>query len=248
MSHFTVGIIVPQSVEDVEAEIDRLLAPYSEHLEVPAYDAKCYCVGRIANSYGEDEAIRQHGTWADKREAFRAELQRRNLNWDSEGTDALWEEFTKDFKHQYRKTMFETARTHPLYQKPNPKCSKCHGTGFYKTTYNPDSKWDWYRIGGRWDGDLIESPRRSDNGFNWDTDHQQLQNNSVPLEELLQRETLFTFFALVTPDGQWHEKGRMGWFAMVSDEMPEEGWETVSLNLYKKYREGHDIILVDAHI
>jgi len=25
-------------------------------------------------------------------------------------------------------------------------------------------------------------------------------------------------FAVVTPDGQWHEKGRMGWFGLVANE------------------------------
>jgi hypothetical protein len=31
----------------------------------------------------------------------------------------------------------------------DPKCGECKGTGIYKSTYNPNSKWDWYSIGGR---------------------------------------------------------------------------------------------------
>jgi hypothetical protein len=28
----------------------------------------------------------------------------------------------------------------------------CYGTGTVKSTYNPDSKWDWWTLGGRWTG------------------------------------------------------------------------------------------------
>lgn len=31
-------------------------------------------------------------------------------------------------------------------------CSTCDGLGKRATNYNPDSKWDWYQLGGRWEG------------------------------------------------------------------------------------------------
>lgn len=36
------------------------------------------------------------------------------------------------------------------------ECESCKGTGVYKTTYNPDSRWDWYSVGGRWSGALSD--------------------------------------------------------------------------------------------
>ena len=52
-------------------------------------------------------------------------------------------------------------------------------------------------------------------------------------------------FAIVTPDGKWHEKGEMGWWAMVSNE--DKSWEKKGKELLWK----HELclaVLVDAHI
>lgn len=49
----------------------------------------------------------------------------------------------------------------PPYPQPcwckgsNATCDECHGTGTYMSTYNPKSKWDWYEVGGRWSGWLV---------------------------------------------------------------------------------------------
>ncbi len=39
---------------------------------------------------------------------------------------------------------------------PASDCEDCEGSGTRVTTYNPASKWDWYVIGGRWEGELVE--------------------------------------------------------------------------------------------
>jgi hypothetical protein len=63
------------------------------------------------------------------------------------------------------------------------------------TTYNPDSKWDWYEIGGRWWG-LFGG------------------QNSCTVEEFLQHLDEWKTWALVLPTGTWYEKGEMGWFGL----------------------------------
>jgi hypothetical protein len=48
--------------------------------------------------------------------------------------------------------------------------SGCGGTGEYETTYNPKSKWDWYSIGGRWNGWLADEDKQPENDpRNWET-------------------------------------------------------------------------------
>ena len=39
---------------------------------------------------------------------------------------------------------------------PLASCDECEGLGTVLSTYNPASKWDWYEIGGRWEGELVE--------------------------------------------------------------------------------------------
>lgn len=60
----------------------------------------------------------------------------------------------------------------------------------------------------------------------------------------------FTPFACVTPDGEWHERGKMGWFA-CSSETPEEGldWD---LHFKERFLDTADpdwmLTMVDCHI
>ena len=60
----------------------------------------------------------------------------------------------------------------------------------------------------------------------------------------------FVPFACVTPDGEWHERGRMGWFA-CSSETAEEGldWD---LHFKERFLDTADpdwlITLLDCHI
>ena len=85
--------------------------------------------------------------------------------------------------------------------KPDPKCIECKGTGQHKTNYNPRSKWDWWVIGGRFDGKVSKSgkPRTSeDGGFNFGEEHHQIEHNScLDTNDLLQVYT----FRYRYPDG-----------------------------------------------
>ena len=41
---------------------------------------------------------------------------------------------------------------------PNEVCEECNNSGKRMSTYNPQSKWDWYEVGGRWDGAIQNKP------------------------------------------------------------------------------------------
>jgi hypothetical protein len=101
------------------------------------------------------------------------------------------------------------------------------------STYNPDSKWDWYVIGGRWDGWINDL----------DTSRESLADNTALTEEAIAREKIP--HAIITPDGEWHERGQMGWWAMLLTE--NENWEQEARALLASYR-GHRVVIVDAHI
>src|ERR1051325_2307166 len=79
------------------------------------------------------------------------------------------------------------------YGKVDPSCEICHGTGKIKTTYNEFACFDWYEIGGRWDGALGGTKRESN----------VLWRNSSRVSDLPNG---YCFFAIVTPNGSWHEQ------------------------------------------
>ena len=62
--------------------------------------------------------------------------------------------------------------------------------------------------------------------------------------------TQFSTYAVVTPDGEWHEKGRMGWFG-ASSETPDEArdWEEHYRERFLDTAEADWVLtIVDCHI
>ncbi|HCX24524.1 MAG TPA: hypothetical protein DHN29_21575 [Cytophagales bacterium] len=175
---------------------------------------------------------------------------------------------------------------HPMKDTAEGGCEECNSTGQEETTYNPKSKWDWYAIGGRWDGWLtdqstrmkkegspgdentekeigtIESLRdsfKSDHEedselkeFNW-PDYDKMGQDILPNIRMVGELNLDTDdhgnhhipFAIITPDGEWHEKGQMCWFACVSNENVD--WDQEAVEILKKHKD-HLAVAVDLHI
>lgn len=61
------------------------------------------------------------------------------------------------------------------------------------------------------------------------------------------RQGALTPFAVVK-DGQWHERGSMGWFAMVSDEKDPDVWEREFSALFDTLPPDTWVAVVDCHI
>jgi hypothetical protein len=53
--------------------------------------------------------------------------------------------------------------------------------------------------------------------------------------------------AVVTPDGHWHEQGRLGWWAQVRNEKKQDEWEPRVRALLEEHLETMSVV-VDAHI
>lgn len=107
------------------------------------------------------------------------------------------------------------------------------------STYNPDSKWDWYSVGGRWGGFLHY--KDVDPGF---------EETNVAYIHELDMDYLFehTPFCFVTEDGEWIEKGEMGWWCSVSNEKSEETWKQQFIDYVKSLDANCLVTVVDFHI
>ena len=250
MSHFLIYVLVPGDTQpkDVESKVEELLAPYSESIQVEEYDRRCYCIGQEARNAGRaaaesfkpfstlrQEFHDQHQTLMERLNALEwkgvAEAEPGEHKRLSKEQDQLWKAHTAD----YNRIEKETAEAHPMFTEPSSGCSSCNGTGTYKSNYNPKSKWDYYRIGGRWDGVIKSLKRESqDNGFNFSSEHELLQYNVVSVADFPQPIPDEAIpFALLTPDGKWYERGKMGWFGAVSNE--NESWKNQARKLLSKH-------------
>ena len=162
MSHFYALVVLPTtkrpaSRKAIEGMLDRLLHEYDADRDVPEYETACGCVGWAAKRAGAASAeaikpIRQYGDEFDAKYPLPAGIK---WEWDlpeeeEERGRAIWQEFIGPYAAAAR----EATKAHPLYEKADPACWMCGGSGKYLTTDNPLRKWDCYWVGGRWTGAL----------------------------------------------------------------------------------------------
>lgn len=135
--------------------------------------------------------------------------------------------------------------------------------GNYYYEHNPNAKWDWYQVGGRWTGFLKLTDKAKDapvisGHFNMDkTEVQQLIKNrrtdracvgEIDWDAMKASSDGRVPFA-VLDDGQWYERGSMGWWGIVSDE--DNSWNEQfekKLAEWRKNRPDMEITVVDIHI
>jgi len=119
---------------------------------------------------------------------------------------------------------------------------------------NPNAKWDWWTVGGRWTGLLKLKPgSRGHLGHRaWCAEAaepgtaDQARISDIDLTGMAADGNPLRTFAVVK-DRQWFEKGKMGWWACVSDAKPEDQW---SDEFDKLLTDSGDawITIIDCHI
>lgn len=114
------------------------------------------------------------------------------------------------------------------------------------STYNPESKWDWYVIGGRW-SEYLYLKECNEKGERLTADYAYF--DEVDWDYMIEMGRIP--FCFVDWDGDWHEKGEMGWFAMTKNEKDEDSW----VDEFKAYIETLKIVefqgevtVIDFHI
>ena len=283
MSHFTVAVITAK-----KEKLEEMLAPYDEGVEVEPYIERT-----------KKEIIEKARKW--KEDFLKKQKEGKKLS--------DWE-----FKYINAETDEE------LYQVEMDEYEQYDEDGNKLSTYNPDSKWDWYSVGGRWRNSLLtkednedvisetsledlmnqgsnlrkESPigykwvdgaRIKDIDFKKAIEFQNTYNKAIrfwetyvegqePITEeekenikfeLYKKEyyieryqtkenyakvqSTFSCWALLDETG-WHEKGKMGWWAMNDSTKDSEQLflEKFTETINKTENQDKYLIIVDCHI
>lgn len=253
MSHFTVLVISKQQ-EDVE----RLLAPYHEFECTGVNDEYVVDVDiteelleMIKNGESLDEALSYYGH-EDKVVESEAYID-------------------KDDVHKYGYAIVKNGNLIKAVNRTNP-----------------NKKWDWYQVGGRWRNLLkLKSGKRADSAKSKDVDFsldQEKYKKSLrfwevavenhPLKDNENKEDFMSFyksqyyidryrtkenyaesvaefgtFALITANGEWFEKGTMGWFGMSSEnEESIMSYKEILKEKLQEVDEEYFLTVVDCHI
>ena len=111
------------------------------------------------------------------------------------------------------------------------------------STYNPNAKWDWYCVGGRWNGFLVLKERKEDGSI--------IEVNEAYFNEIdwdYMKEWNRIPFCFVNEDGEWYEKGEMGWCAITTNEMEEDTWQATFEEYINTVEDDCLVTVVDFHI
>jgi len=158
MSHFVVGVILPKRKRTydrkaVNTAVESLMAPFDENEVVEAYEESCYCVGKGASkewlALNPPEVVKARVAALLLGAGFNPETFDYYASTDKE-TRKKFDAIHDDIEAERKRFI----AAHPDGQAADPECEECNGTGDRETTYNPDSKWDWWTVGGRWTGML----------------------------------------------------------------------------------------------
>lgn len=132
------------------------------------------------------------------------------------------------------------------------------------STYNPDSKWDWYEEGGRWDGTIKTKDGNFVNSgilgdIDW-TNFKPEDYSETPKKDWMGEEyyplkddvkwhyTKSSVPFCLVVDGVWIEKGQMGWFGISTNNKEQQDWNYEFFSILDKLPENSEFHLIDFHI
>ena len=280
MTHFTLLVTKVNKVS-----IGKQLEPFAEYLEVEEYmvETKSQLLENAKKRINEDRKVYEEYFKDPIEYAKKASKHMLNYIENEFPKKLMW---TDEEIYQDRIKYCGTDKKESIWLDAN---------GNLWTSYNPDSKYDWYVVGGRWSGYFATKvpnnelqlgvPGVFDNeprdgyvdiikvkDIDWERMQlDEIEERSIYFDEQLSlpEKDRFVFnpyykvgmtkeeyvnrpfskatFA-VLHDGQWHERGEMGWFAHVANEKDEDAWEKEFDMLIKSLNQNDEIALVDCHI
>ncbi len=214
--HFLAYVLVPAETTCTHSQVSSILERYSESLEVEDYENSCGCSGYQAKI----DARRQ--TEEELSTTFQ-EIRARYKEYDKVPKWAEWPPLK-----EFHDLTLEYERKHPLYNQPDENCEDCEGSGVIRSTYNPEAKWDWWSIGGRWNGLLIGNRDELSNI---------IENNMLPVRDLLTRDIDELIpYAIVTPD-RWRDR----------ENKSDEEWRQEAKEILEAHEE-YMAVACDLHI
>lgn len=226
MSHFSVAVFTKEG----GASVKQLLEKYWENLETPKYIK--YTKEQLIEKVKKEIKEFAQTTYAEFLKDKEAYMEKKMKDHHDPHNDPHIKYLENEFPKKLKWSDEEIYQNQLEYYDEEDISSD---GGIY-STHNPHAKWDWYQIGGRWRNYLNAK-------YAADTDSAKVKNVNFSNNN-------FNTFAVVTPDGEWHECGEMFWFGIHSASSEEiEEWEK---NYKKRFIDTADpewtITIVDCHI
>lgn len=260
MSHFTVAVI-----HDKSEDIDAILAPYDEALEVPHEISKAEL---ISDGKARIQRIKD-GCYAEYLKdpvAYLADSTPGHAKYITEKVPKMLE-WTDDIIYKEELTYYGEDQLTPagnIFSKANPNMKWDYFTRdepnqkilFSKTTKKMSSSLEFGDI----DFEMMKRISKKERKTlfkklvaNYSDNPKFLQdrydiNPGTTAEEFVNaRNHQFVTFAIII-DGIWHAEGMMGWFGSVSKPKSPQIWDNEFADLIKSIKPNKIMTIVDCHI
>lgn len=247
MSHFSVGVICESPMDVAE-----LLAPYDENLEVESYigrtKAQMIKDGKKRKEYYQTLSGDDYKDYmtpyllATTDEEFYNLEKYEDAKYDNEGNELS----TYNHKSKWDWYLIGGRWSGELRLKEEDEdgYSYCDEAKIKDIDFSPDE--EKYDECYKWWKEKVEGSDEE-----WDSFYKKsyFTEKYRDAEEYATRSAQFTTFALVTPDGEWHEQGEMGWFGWSSD-TPDEAraWDEQYMSFIENADPEYYFVMVDCHI
>lgn len=280
MSHFAgLVILTPEYIKNHFEPLEEALEKYNENTEVPEYSKGAvsdFEKIRFVTYYKNDktfekksiEAFYYYAILKGLVEPYNEENPQRDAQercayrcmHDNEEEYvkfilSIFPEFLNGFKELYEEKGEDwNANTW--------RVSPTSGKWEEYSTYNPDSVYDWYELGGRWDSSI----KTKDNEFvnecfleeiDWtdfspdDYEDEEKEDWDGTKYKPLKDGVKWHFTKNSVPyclfiNGEHTSRGKMGWWGMSSDE--KENWNEEFFEIISRLPEKSEVYLIDFHI
>ena len=149
MSHSVVTVVIRNAANTQEAEamLDALLDPFDENMEMEPYPNWCDAddVEHVSRFYREHP---EYCPGSDEHSLDQGGPVKPFDEYVTEGNLEAWNEWTRQAIGAYHGNGRDTG----IYDAEEDRFG-------YLSTYNPDSRWDWWALGGRWHGFFQLKPK-----------------------------------------------------------------------------------------
>lgn len=115
--------------------------------------------------------------------------------------------------------------------------------GYYD---NPNAKWDWYILGGRWSGMIKLKEGATGVAGRSGVFKNETGIDSAKKGDILNLHEIKTYAIL--KDGEWYARGEMGWFGVSNDSLSIEEWDKKYIELLTGLPDDILLSIVDCHI
>lgn len=274
--HYFLIAIAENTDEGIHKLLDFIESKYVER-EIEEHDEVCWCAHHIGEDLAREYAEKKLGKTRsqlseeyDERKKTTDEWQRNMKRWEEMETynapdkEEKWNKLLEDMSaHLGRESnLWELTVKRPIkvleneflstykFDRAEPDCEECGGTGKVQTTYTRDGEYDGWRVGGRWCGAIHGGEFLS--GVNWGPAFEGIEENAVMVEDI--KDNVIPF-AMITPKNEWLIKNEIDWVSILGKERyltdpdaEDNGWKEIVQSIFREYsNKNHIAIGIDIH-